>query len=399
MTIELKVPNVGESVQEVEIGTWLKKKGDPVRRDEVIVEIETDKATVELPAPADGTLLEIRMDTGASAAPGDVIGAMEEGDVPSEEAAPTRPKQEEKKKDEKGEEKEKEPAATSERPARVMPAARRLLEEHGLDAGAVEPTGPGGRILKEDVRRALDRGEEPAARREGKGERRVRMSLLRRRIAASLVEAQQRAALLTTFNEIDMSVVLRTREELGAAFEKTHGVKLGFMGFFVKACVGALDLFPEVGAEVQGEDVVYHDRKDIGIAVSTERGLVVPVVRGADAMTLAGIERTIGDLAARARESRIGPDELAGGTFTITNGGVFGSLLSTPIVNPPQSGILGMHAIEERPVVRAGQVVVRPCMYVALTYDHRIVDGREAVLFLRTVKESVENPQRILLEI
>ncbi|HOA73587.1 MAG TPA: 2-oxoglutarate dehydrogenase complex dihydrolipoyllysine-residue succinyltransferase [Phycisphaerae bacterium] len=424
MAVELKVPQAGESVQEVQVGEWRKADGDYVEVDEILVEIETDKAAMELPAPVSGKLI-IHKRKGEIAKPGDVLAAIDESAVrpqpapggPTEPAAAAPVAQP--------------PAQPGVSPARevsamprpgdaaspvVMPAARRAMAEAGLEPAQVQPTGPGGRILKQDVQRAREKAPaklpiagatppaaaaapEPVAAPAGlRQEEAVPMSMLRRRVAQRLVEAQQTAAMLTTFNEADLSAVLQLRKEHNDAFEKKHGIKLGFMSFFVKAAIDALKTFPQLNAEIRGNDIVYRNYFDIGVAVSTDRGLVVPVLRNAELMSFAQIEQAIADMARRARENKLTLDELEGGTFTITNGGVFGSLLSTPILNPPQSGILGLHAIQERPVVREGQIVIRPMMYVALTYDHRIVDGREAVLFLRRIKDCVENPARMLLE-
>lgn len=405
MMIELKVPAVGESITDVEIGGWLKAEGAAVAKDEPVVVIETEKATMELPAPAAGTLTKLLKKPGESAKVGETIGHLEAG-KPEPAAVPVPPTAEEKT-----------PVAR----ARATPLADRVLVEHGLRADEVPATGPGGRVSKEDVLHhveQLQKGQAaapagpavdqpapatpaPAAKpgASPREEKVVRMTLLRRTISKRLVEAQQTAALLTTFNEVDMSAVLGLRKQYQEAFQKKYNIKLGFMSFFVKAVIDGLKLFPQLNAEVRETDIVYHNYHDIGLAVSTDRGLVVPVLPEADRLSLAEIERAIADFAQRAREGKLKPEELAGGTFTITNGGVFGSLLSTPLVNPPQSGILGMHTIQERPVAVAGQVVIRPMMYVALTYDHRIVDGKEAVLFLGRVKEVIENPARLLLEI
>ena len=412
MIHELKIPHPGESIQEVQIGQWLKQEGQRVERDEVIVELETDKASLDLPAPAAGILAKILKSDGAAASIGETIGWIDDS-APSESAPAAAAA-----------------AAPAPLPAPliIMPAAQRLLAEHGLQGRDVQATGPGGRLLKEDVLRhvasrspaptappiapapvsaepvAAPAAQQtappapdltPAARRENV----VPMSLIRRRIAERLVQAQHTAALLTTFNEIDMSEVIRWRKQYRDAFQEKHGVKLGFMSFFTQASVVALREFPAINAEIRGADVVYREYFDIGIAIGSGKGLVVPVLRDADRMSLADIERCIADLAARAEANKLRPDELVGGTFTITNGGIYGSLLSTPIVNPPQSGVLGLHTIHERPVARDGQVVIRPMMYVALTYDHRIVDGREAVTFLRRIKESLEAPERLLLEV
>jgi 2-oxoglutarate dehydrogenase E2 component (dihydrolipoamide succinyltransferase) len=423
MSVELRVPTVGESITEVQIGEWLKAEGEAAQKDENLVEIETDKATVELPAPVSGTVTKVLKQAGEMAAVGEVIGYMEEGQAP----AGTKPAPAAAKTD--GQKPATPPASQPVAPAaeaKVMPAARRELAEQGLKPSDVKPTGPGDRLLKEDVQRhaaqapaaapappapapapqpsvpAKTARPEPVGKtlvRGGREEEAVPMSPLRRKIAERLVEAQQTAALLTTFNEIDMTGVMALRQEHKESFQQAHGVKLGFMSFFVKATIEALKAIPQINAEIRGSHIVYHNYYDIGIAVSSTKGLVVPVLRNAERMSFAEIELTIEDFGRRARENKIKLEELEGGTFTISNGGVFGSLLSTPIVNPPQSGILGLHTIQERPVARDGQVVIRPMMYIALTYDHRIVDGREAVTFLRRVKEGIEQPARLLLEI
>lgn len=388
MSVELEVPSVGESVTEVFIGNWLKREGDPVVKDEPLVEIETDKATLEISATVSGMLSRVLKREGESAAVGEVIALLQEDPPPASEAVAAEEVQ-------------------------VMPAARRLLDEHRLDASDVPSSGPGGRLLKEDVQRHLGgQASSPSSSDQAAegtpslgldfGEREeeaVPMSPLRRRIAERLVEAQQRAALLTTFSEIDMSGVIELRKAYRDSFEKRYGVRLGFMSFFVKAAIDALKTIPAINAEIRSTDIVYKNYYDIGVAVSTPRGLIVPVIRNAERLSFAEVEGAIADFGRRAQEHKIEPDELRGGTFTISNGGVFGSLLSTPIVNPPQSGVLGMHAIQERPVAMDGRVVIRPMMYVALGYDHRIVDGREAVTFLRRIKEAVEAPARMLLEV
>jgi 2-oxoglutarate dehydrogenase E2 component (dihydrolipoamide succinyltransferase) len=384
MAIELKVPAAGESVSEVEIGGWLKKPGEPVQRDEPVVVLESEKASMELPAPVSGTISEVLKKQGETAVVGEVIAYMQAGDGAARQAA------------------SKQQAAPSAPAPRVMPAAERAMAEHQLKPEQIAPTGPGGRILKEDVLRRVEsqKPAPPSAAPATDGrEEVVRMSKLRRTIAQRLVEAQQNAALLTTFNEVDMFAVMSIRKEFGEPFLQKYKTKLGFMSFFVKACVDALKAYPEVNAEIREENIVYHNYYDIGIAVGTDRGLVVPVLRGAETKSFAEIEVAIGDFAKRAKENKLNPDELVGGTFTISNGGVYGSLLSTPIVNPPQSGILGLHAIQERPVAREGNVVIRPMMYIALSYDHRIIDGRGAVGFLKRVKETVENPARMLIEV
>ena len=445
MTLELKIPTVGESITEVQLGEWLKGEGEFVDKDQAIVEIESDKATVELPAPASGKVAKILKRKGQTATVGEVVGLFEESAAPAvsqgpkqkppETAAPhgepAKPVTAERLAVTGPQAETGQPAAAPPQPAGdpapptpdgrqqpswVMPAARRALAEHGLEAREVEATGPGGRLLKEDVERRLQQPREvtppsPPAVTESLGssilvspaasgqDEIVPMSPLRRRVAQRLVEAQQTAALLTTFNEIDMSAVMALRQAYRDAFQQKYGIKLGFMSFFVKAAIEALKRTPQVNAEVRGTDVVYHNYYDIGIAVGGGKGLVVPVLRGADRLSFAELEVAIANFGQRARENKIKIEELQGGTFTISNGGVYGSLLSTPIVNPPQSGILGLHAMQDRPVARDGQVVIRPMMYVALTYDHRLVDGREAVLFLRHVKEVVEDPARMLLEV
>jgi 2-oxoglutarate dehydrogenase E2 component (dihydrolipoamide succinyltransferase) len=413
MTIELKVPAVGESITEVEIGDWLKQEGAAVAKDAPLAVIETEKATVELPAPADGTLSKILKKTGETAKVGEIVGLLEVGKAEPAAAAKPAPTPAPAPQPEKA----SAPAPAPARP-RATPLAEKVLAEHGLRAGEVKATGPGGRVSKEDVLRHVDQppkkdaptppdraiggenGNSAApAESSAREEKIVRMSLLRRTIAKRLVEAQHTAALLTTFNEVDMSAIFALRQQYQEAFQKKYGVKLGFMSFFVKAVIDALKQIPQLNAEIRGTDIAYRNYHDIGVAVSTDRGLVVPVLRDADRMSFAEVEQAIGDFAQRARDGKLKPEELEGGTFTITNGGVFGSLLSTPLVNPPQSGILGMHSIQERPIALSGQVVIRPMMYVALSYDHRIVDGREAVLFLRRVKDAVESPARMLLEV
>jgi 2-oxoglutarate dehydrogenase E2 component (dihydrolipoamide succinyltransferase) len=396
-TVEIRVPSVGESVTEVELGEWLKSEGEAAAKDETLVVLETDKATVEVPAPDAGRLAKVLKPRGSRVAVGDVIATFEPG-APAGTGAPVPP-----------------PApAPATAPVRVMPAAARVLAEKGISAAAVDGTGPGGRILKEDALRAAKPAPAPpppstppatvlpAASAPAGGDRAeevVPMSLLRRKIAENLVRAKSEAALLTTFNEADMSAVLALRKEYQERFTERYQVKLGFMSFFVNAVVEALKETPVLNAEVRGTNVVYRHYYDIGIAIGGGKGLVVPVLRNAERLSFAEVEQAIGDFGRRARDGKLKPDELTGGTFTITNGGIYGSLLSTPIVNPPQSGVLGMHAIQERPVALNGQVVIRPMMYVALTYDHRIVDGREAVTFLRRVKETIENPVRMLIEI
>jgi 2-oxoglutarate dehydrogenase E2 component (dihydrolipoamide succinyltransferase) len=357
MAIELKVPSVGESITTVEVGDWAKAEGDWIGKDETVVTVDSEKATVEVPAPVAGRLSKILKRKGETANVGDVIGEIDErATAPS--PAPPKPAQ-------------TAPAAPAPVPS-PPPSAREETPKP-----SVPPSGPP----------ALARGEE-----------RVRMSVWRRTIAKRLVQAKQETALLTTFNEIDMSAVAELRKTLGEVFQKKHGVKLGLMSFFVKASVDALSAFPQVNSEIRGDDIVYRNYCDIGIAVSSAKGLVVPVLRGAERLSFAEIEKSIAAFARRSNENTLAPEELEGGTFTITNGGIFGSLLSTPIVNPPQSAILGLHAIQDRPIAVQGQVVIRPMMYVALTYDHRIIDGREAVSFLHRVKDAIEEPARMLIE-
>ncbi len=403
MTAEIKVPNLGESVTEATVAKWLKRPGEAVAVDEPVVELETDKVTLEVPAPAAGTLAEILAEEGANLPVGAVLGRISEAVVAAAALPPSplpaRAKQEEAMQ------------RASERQRaleRSGPAVRKLIVEGGLDAATITPTGPGGRISKVDVIEALARPEPaspptpalplPAAA-STEREVRVRMTRLRRRIAERLKAAQNTVAMLTTFNEIDMGQTIALRERWREAFEKKHGVRLGFMSIFVKAAIVALKEIPGVNAEIDGDDIVYKNHYDIGVAVGLEQGLVVPVLRDADQMSFAEIEKTIAALGHKARDGKLSIEELSGGTFTISNGGVYGSLLSTPILNPPQSGILGMHKIERRPVAAGDKIEIRPMMYVALSYDHRIVDGREAVAFLVRIKECVEDPSRLLFDI
>lgn len=463
---EVKVPEVGESITEVFIGAWLKSEGERVEKDEPLVEIETDKATLEVPAPISGTLTGVSKKQGDAATVGEIIAQV--GDAEAADTAPATPdvapvegeaearldpEEEHSSADEAAPAAETtgvkretyeapemaydpEPGEATDAQAQklagnvapagdephIMPAAQRLLDEQGIDARDVRATGPGGRLLKEDVQRYLEERQaaplpqpptkapakeapkpEPRQAPAPQGDREeeaVPMSPLRRRIAERLVEAQQTAALLTTFNEVDMSAIMALRSEFKEAFgERYEGTRLGFMSFFVKATIDALKLIPQLNAEIRGSEIVYKNYYDIGVAVSSKKGLLVPVVRNAERMSFAELERAISDFGKRAQSNKIAPEELQGGTFTISNGGVFGSLMSTPIVNPPQSGVLGMHGIFERPIALKGEVVIRPMMYIALTYDHRIVDGREAVTFLKRIKDAVENPARMLLEV
>jgi 2-oxoglutarate dehydrogenase E2 component (dihydrolipoamide succinyltransferase) len=430
MAVELKVPAAGESITEVQIGEWLKKVGDSVRRDENIVVIETDKVTVELPAPVDGVITQILIEKGQDAAVGDVIGYMEAGAVEGVSAvssqavssqaaaAPAAAPVHSPAPAPAASFVEENPAGPSsvrdslppEAFARVMPAARRAASEAGVNPADVAPSGPGGRVLKEDVQRHVEArqapplpspGLPPAAPHEidPRGEEVVNMTPMRRKIAERLVQSQQQMALLTTFNEVDMSAVMQLRKQYQDEFVKKYGIKLGFMSFFIKAAIEALKENPAVNAEVNGKQIIYKNYYDIGVAVGGGKGLVVPVIRDADRLSFSQVEQTIFDFGTRAKKNAIKLEELQGGTFTISNGGVYGSMLSTPIVNPPQSGILGLHNIVDRPWVVDGKIEVRPIMYLALTYDHRIVDGREAVTFLKRIKECIEAPARILIEI
>lgn len=409
---ELKVPAVGESITEVQIGDWLVPEGKNANKEEAVVVIETDKVTVELPAPVTGTVTKVLKRKGDTAAVGEVIGFMESGAAPAAKPAKDAPTKDAAKEATKPAAKTPEASkpASNSAEARVMPAAARELAQSGLSAKDVTATGPGGRLLKEDVQRgAAERAAQPSqaskvassssAAAGSRDEEVVPMTPLRKRIAQRLVEAQSTAALLTTFNEIDMGNAMALRKEHQEAFVAKYGIKLGFMSFFVKAAIDALKLVPQVNAEMRSDGVVFKNYYDIGVAVGGGKGLVVPILRNAERLSFAEVEKTIAELAGRAQSGKLTLDELQGGTFTISNGGIYGSLLSTPIVNPPQSGILGLHAIQDRPMAINGQVVIRPMMYVALTYDHRIVDGREAVTFLKRIKECVENPTRMLIEV
>jgi len=414
MTVEVKVPQLPESVTDATLVSWHKEPGEAVRRDENLVDLETDKVVLEVPSPINGVLKEIRIENGATVTSGELLAMLEPGEAV--EAVPVAAAVE---------------AVSSsagvavavplantevgENADKLSPAVRRLIEEHDVDAAQVRGSGKGGRILKSDITQFVEQQLHPAAVPDEvtsvmpalpqaaavmeRGEHRVPMTRLRARIAERMVEAQQTAAMLTTFNEVDLTAVIALRARYKEPFEKKHGVKLGFMSFFVNATVEALRRYPAVNASVEGNDIVYHDFFDVGIAVSSERGLIVPVVRDADRLSFAELESTIRDYGVKAREGTISMDDLTGGTFTITNGGVFGSMMSTPILNPPQSGILGMHAIQQRPMAVNGEVVIRPMMYIALTYDHRIIDGSDAVRFLVAIKESLEDPGRLLLQI
>jgi 2-oxoglutarate dehydrogenase E2 component (dihydrolipoamide succinyltransferase) len=405
MMIEIKVPQLPESVTDATLVGWHKKPGESVARDENLVDLETDKVVLEVPAPAAGVLSEIKVSNGTTVTSGDLLALLEEGEAgasaaPVDQAEPAAPAA------------SPDTASEEKTSHKLSPAVRRLLDEHDLDATIVTGTGKDGRITKSDVMSYLkshsDEDVTPgdpatavptATAGTSRTEQRVPMTRLRAKIAERMVEAQHSAAMLTTFNEVDLTKVMSLRKRYRDSFEKEHGVRLGFMSFFAKAAVEALKKFPVVNASIEGNDIIYHDYFDIGIAVSSERGLLVPVLRDVDQLSFAQIESDIAELGQKARDGTMTMDDLTGGTFTITNGGVFGSMLSTPILNPPQSAILGMHAIQERPMVVDGEVTVRPMMYLALTYDHRIIDGKEAVQFLVSMKGSLEDPGRLLLQV
>lgn len=412
MATEVKIPTLGESITEATIGSWLKKVGDAVKADEPIAELETDKVAVELMAPAAGVLTDLLAKAGDTVEVGAVVAMISEGaaapakdTTAKPEAAPVAAPA-------------PAPAAVAEAPAApsdalqpMSPAVRRIIEDYNLDPASITGTGKDGRLTKEDVLAAIEKGTARALARSGttapaapvaaahtRQEERVKMTRLRQTIAKRLKEAQNTAAMLTTFNDIDMSAVIEARNKYKDLFEKKHGIKLGFMSFFVKAAVLALRDVPAVNAAIEGDELVYRNYADIGVAVSAPNGLVVPILRNADQMSFADCEKAIADFGKRARDGQLKIEEMQGGTFTISNGGIFGSLMSTPILNPPQSGVLGMHRIEDRPVVRNGQIVVRPMMYLALSYDHRLIDGREGVTFLVRIKEAIEDPARLLLD-
>ena len=409
MTIEILVPDLPESVADATVATWHKKVGDTVKRDEVIVEIETDKVVLEVPALSDGVLAEVIQAEGETVVSKQLLGKIstaQEGDVSSATLKATN-----------------EPTPSDRQHAAIEnshnhnadqgPAIRRLLAEHDLQADQIQGSGVGGRLTREDIEREIAKRQALQAKQDAateqntistvaysaRSEKRVPMTRLRKRIAERLLEAKNSTAMLTTFNEVDMQPIMTLRKTYGEKFEKQHGVRLGFMSFYIKAVVEALKRYPEVNASIDGDDVVYHNYFDISIAVSTPRGLVTPVLRDCDKLSMADIEKQIKALAEKGRDGKLTVEDLTGGNFTITNGGVFGSLMSTPIINPPQSAILGMHAIKERPIALNGQVVIRPMMYLALSYDHRLIDGRESVGFLVTIKELLEDPTRVLLEI
>jgi 2-oxoglutarate dehydrogenase E2 component (dihydrolipoamide succinyltransferase) len=402
MAVELKVPPLGESITEAVVGKWNKKKGDAVSADEPLVVLETDKVTIDVPAPAAGSLAQISHKEGDKVRVGEVLGLIDANGAAAAASQPAAAPQ------------APAPAATpvAAAPAqdvRITPTAANMAAANNLDVTQLQGSGAQGRITKDDVRNQLTKGTQAPApvappapsgpRPNAAREERVRMTPLRKRVAERLIQAQSTAAILTTFNEVDMGEVMALRKKYNEKFQAKHGVKLGFMSFFVRAAIEALKAFPQINAEIDGEDVLFKHYYDIGVAVSGSRGLVVPVLRDADKLSLAELEKQIADYGTRARNDKLTLVELQGGTFTISNGGIFGSMLSTPILNPPQTGILGMHNIVDRPVVRDGQIVIRPIMYLALSYDHRLVDGREAVQFLVRVKECIEDPERLLLEV
>jgi 2-oxoglutarate dehydrogenase E2 component (dihydrolipoamide succinyltransferase) len=429
MAIEIKVPALGESVTEATVGKWLKQAGEAVSVDEPLVELETDKVSVEVPAPAAGVLAEILVEAGATVAVGSVLGRIKEGAAAAAGAPAGKPAAQTPTASPAAQPAPAaKPAATPASGMPPSPAARKIMEEKGIPEGSIDGSGRRGQVLKEDALAAsaapaaqpasspaasspavyvpppqpvatMPQMRAPSLPNDAAREERMRMTRLRQTIARRLKEAQSTAAMLTTFNDVDMSSVMALRQQYKDLFERRHGVKLGFMSFFVKACLTALKEIPAVNAEIDGQDIIYKNYYHIGVAVGTDKGLVVPVVREADRMSLAEIEMTIADFGKRARDGRLSIEDMQGGTFTISNGGVYGSMMSMPILNVPQSGILGMHRIEDRPVARGGQVVIRPMMYLALSYDHRIVDGKEAVSFLVRVKECLEDPQRFVLEL
>ncbi|NOG30801.1 2-oxoglutarate dehydrogenase complex dihydrolipoyllysine-residue succinyltransferase [Halomonas sp. TBZ9] len=400
---DVKAPTFPESIQEGTVASWTKKVGEAVKRDEVLAEIETDKVVLEVVAPADGALSEIKAEEGSQVESEAVLAVFVEGaggDDGEQAAAPASTGSNDESADETVGDKI------------LAPAARKMVAEHDLDVSKITGTGKGGRILKEDVQKAVKDGSAkkaakpapskaaaPAVEEGERPEKRVPMSRLRQTIAKRLVQAQQTAAMLTTYNEVDMTEIMALRAQYKETFQKTHDIKLGFMGFFVKAASEALKRFPDVNASIDGTDIVYHGYQDIGVAVSTDRGLVVPVLRDTDSMKIADVERNIADFGKRGRDGKLGMDDMIGGTFTITNGGTFGSLMSTPIINPPQTAILGMHKIQDRPMAVNGKVEIRPMMYLAVSYDHRMIDGKDAVQFLVTIKELLEDPARLLLDV
>jgi 2-oxoglutarate dehydrogenase E2 component (dihydrolipoamide succinyltransferase) len=413
MATEIKVPTLGESITEATIGEWLKKPGDPVKADEPIASLETDKVSVEVPSPVAGVMGQYAAQVGDTVQVGATIGSVDEGGAAAAPAAPA-PAATPAQATAPAPAPAPAPAEESTGDLTLSPSVRRMVLEHGLDPTQIKGTGKDGRLTKEDVQHAIDAAPAkpaaptpasapapaPAPAQPGeRREERVRMTRLRQTIATRLKEAQNTAAMLTTFNDVDMTAVMDARARYKELFEKKHGVRLGFMGFFVKAAVQALRDIPAVNGSIEGDEIVYRDYVDVSVAVSAPNGLVVPVVRDAQDLSVAGIEKQIADFGKRAKDGTLKMEEMRGGTFTISNGGVFGSLLSTPIINPPQSAVLGLHRIEERPVVRDGQIVIRPMMYLALSYDHRLVDGREAVTFLVALKNAIEDPTRLLIDL
>lgn len=406
-SVDILVPDLPESVADATVATWHKKPGDAVVRDEVLVEIETDKVVLEVPASADGILDAVLEDEGATVLSRQILGRLREGNSAGKESS------------EKADAKASTPAQRQQASLEeqnndaLSPAIRRLLAEHNLDAAAIKGTGVGGRVTREDVEKHLAKAPAPAEAKApasaaaaapapqlgNRSEKRVPMTRLRKRVAERLLEAKNSTAMLTTFNEVNMKPIMDLRKQYGEAFEKRHGIRLGFMSFYVKAVVEALKRYPEVNASIDGDDVVYHNYFDVSMAVSTPRGLVTPVLRDVDLLGMADIEKNIKELAVKGRDGKLTVDDLTGGNFTITNGGVFGSLMSTPIINPPQSAILGMHAIKDRPMAVNGKVEILPMMYLALSYDHRLIDGRESVGFLVAIKELLEDPTRLLLDV
>jgi 2-oxoglutarate dehydrogenase E2 component (dihydrolipoamide succinyltransferase) len=413
MSIDIKVPSLGESVTEATIARWYKSIGDSVSIDEPLLELETDKVTLEVPAPVSGQLTDIKVKDGDTVEVGAILGVIAEGAVGTEKAPDPQPTIEtiedepvvEKPKAEEVKEVEtiKEPASVSNE---LSPAVRKIVAENNIDINKINPSGKNGRITKEDALSSIPSQStetvspsKPKATNSNQTTERVTMSRLRKTIAKRLKDAQNTAAILTTFNEVDMTELIKVRNEYKEFFEKKHGVKLGFMSFFVKACITALKEIPEVNAEIEGDDVIYKNYYNIGVAVGTDQGLVVPVVKNADELIVADIEKEIASLGKKARDGKLSISDMQDGTFTISNGGVYGSLMSTPILNPPQSGVLGMHKIQERPIAIDGEIAIRPMMYLALSYDHRLIDGKAAVTFLVRVKESLEDPRRILLSV
>ena len=410
MSVDIKVPSLGESVTEATIARWYKSIGDSVSIDEPLLELETDKVTLEVPAPVSGQLTDIKVKDGDTVEVGAILGAIAEGAVATEKAPDPQPTIETIEEEPIVEKPKAEEVKTINEPASVSnelsPAVRKIVAENSIDINNINPSGKNGRITKEDALNSISSQSaktispsKPKPANNNQTTERVTMSRLRKTIAKRLKDAQNTAAILTTFNEVDMTELIKVRNEYKEFFEKKHGVKLGFMSFFVKACITALKEIPEVNAEIEGDDVIYKNYYNIGVAVGTDQGLVVPVVKNADELIVADIEKEIASLGQKARDGKLSISDMQDGTFTISNGGVYGSLMSTPILNPPQSGVLGMHKIQERPIAIDGEIAIRPMMYLALSYDHRLIDGKAAVTFLVRVKESLEDPRRILLSV